>query len=95
MNITTFREKVLTLNLNKAEKNRINHLTSRAFKYDVKRYTEFKEVTDDNFKQVWSKLNQQLAKEDKFNKAQIQSMRHAKEYVDYSDLAYNNSADDL
>jgi len=95
MNVTDFRNKVLSLNLNKAEMIRINNLTASEFKFKLRIFTEFKEVTDSNYKQVWSQMNKQLAKEDKFHRIQTHSMRTSKGCVDYSHMAYNNSADDL
>jgi hypothetical protein len=95
MNVTDFRTKVMSLNLNKSELIRINTLTSRQFKFKVRVYTDFKEVNDSNYKQVWFELNKQLAKEDKFHRIQTHSMRTSKGYYDYSHLTYNNSSDDL
>lgn len=96
MNVTDFKNKVLSLNLNKAEIIRIKHLTAKEFKFKLRLYTEFSDVTNSNYKQVWFQMNQQMAKEDKFHRIQTHSMRTSKErYVDYSHLAYNNSTDDL
>ena len=98
MNVTDFKNKVLSLNLNKTETIRIKNLTGRAFKFKVRIFTDFKdvkEITDLNYKQVWFELNKELAKEDKFHRMQTHSMRTSKGFIDYSDLAYNNSADDL
>ena len=95
MNVTDFRNKVLSLNLNKAEVIRIKNLTAKHFKFRVRVSTSFVDVNDSNYKQVWFELNEQLAKEDKFHRIQTHSMRNYKGYVDYSHMAYNNSADDL
>ena len=95
MNVTEFKNKVLSLNLNKAEIIRIKHLTAKQFKFKLRIYTEFNDVTDSNYKQVWFQLNQQMAKEDKFHRIQTHSMRISKGFVDYSHIAYNNSTDDL
>lgn len=97
MNTTQFKEKVLTLNLNKAEIKRIKNLTTRSFKYDLRMLLQMKkeEVTENNFKMVWNILNQQMAKEDKFHRIQTHSMRNCKEYIEYGHLAYNGVADDF
>ena len=95
MNVTDFKNKVLSLNLNKAEVIRIKNLTAKHFKFKVRVSTSFVDVNDSNYKQVWFELNEQLAKEDKFHRIQTHSMRTSKGYVDYGHLAYNNSADDL
>ena len=95
MNVTYFKAKVLSLNLNKAELIRIKHLTAKEFKFKLRLYTEFSDVTDSNYKHVWFQLNQQLAKEDKFHRIQTHSMRTSKGFVDYSHIAYNNSTEDL
>lgn len=96
MNVTDFKNKVLSLNLNKAEIIRIKNLTSSEFKFKVRLFTEVKEiknVNDSNYKQVWFELNQQLAKEDKFHRIQTHSMRNSKGFIDYSHMAYNNSSE--
>ena len=95
MNVTDFRTKVMYLNLNKAELIRIKNLTSKQFKFKVRVYTDFNEVNDSNYKQIWFELNKQLAEEDKFHRIQTHSMRNSKGYSDYGHLAYNNSSDDL
>ncbi len=95
MNVTDFKAKVMSLNLNKAEVIRIKHLTAKEFKFKLRIFTEFKEITDSNYKQVWFKLNQQLAKEDKFHRIQTHSMRISKGFINYSHMAYNNSTEDL
>lgn len=95
MNVTDFKNKVLSLNLNKAEIIRIKHLTAKQFKFKLRIFTEFSEVTDSNYKQVWFQLNQQMAKEDKFHRIQTHSMITSKGFVSYGHIAYNNSADDL
>lgn len=95
MNVTDFKNKVLSLNLNKTEIIRIKHLTAKEFKFKLRLYTEFSDVTDSNYKQVWFQMNQQMAKEDKFHRIQTHSMRTSKGFVDYSHIAYNNSTDDL
>lgn len=95
MNVTDFKNKVLSLNLNKTEMIRIKHLTAKHFKFKVKTFTDIKEVTDSNYKQVWFELNKQLAKEDKFHRIQTHSMRTSKGFVDYSHIAYNDSTEDL
>jgi hypothetical protein len=95
MNVTDFKNKVLSLNLNKTEMIRIKHLTAKQFKFKVKTFTDIKEVTDSNYKQVWFELNKQLAKEDKFHRIQTHSMRNSKGFVDYSHIAYNDSTEDL
>jgi hypothetical protein len=97
MNITTFREKVLELNLCPAEKKRIQNLTSSYFKF-LRSKTEFKntEVDEKNYKAVWYRLNTLLAQDDKFHRKQKHMMRTSKRnFADYSHLAYNNSADDF
>ncbi len=95
MNVTDFRNKVLSLNLNAAEITRIKNLTAKEFKFKLRIYTEFTEVTDSNFKQVWVELNPRMAKEDKFHRIQTHSMRTSKGFIDYSDLAYNGVTDDF
>lgn len=95
MNVTDFRNKVMSLNLNKAELIRIKHLTSKQFKFKVRLITDFNEVNDSNYKAVWCKLNEYMAQEDKFHRIQTHSMRTSKGYSDYGHLAYNNSSDDL
>ena len=95
MNVTDFRNKVMSLNLNKAELIRIKYLTAKEFKFKLRVYTEFEEVNDSNYKQVWFELNKQMAKEDKSYRIQTHSMRNSKGFVDYSHMAYNNSSDDL
>lgn len=95
MNVTDFKNKVLSLNLNETESIRIKHLTAKCFKLKVRTFTDIKEVNNSNYKQVWFELNKQLAKEDKFHRIQTHSMRTSKEFVDYSHIAYNNSTDDL
>jgi len=95
MNVTDFKNKVMSLNLNEAEAIRIKHLTASQFKFKLRIYTEFSEATDSNYKQVWFQMNQQLAKEDKFHRIQTHSMRTSKGFVDYSHMAYNNSTEDL
>jgi flagellar basal body rod protein FlgC len=98
MNVTDFKNKVLSLKLNNAETIRIKNLTGRAFKFKVRIFTDFKdvkEVNESNYKQVWFQLNKELAKEDKFHRMQTHLMRTSKGFIDYSNLAYNNSSDDL
>lgn len=96
MNITNFREKVLTLNLNEAEIKRIKNLGARHFKFLVSKHTVFDSVTDENYKKVWHALNKILANEDKFHRKQTHEMRNYKGgYVDYGYLAYNGVTDDF
>jgi len=95
MNATEFKNKLLLLNLNQAEVNRVKNLTTKQLKFKLRVYTEFKEITDENYKQVWFKLNTQLAKEDKFHRIQTHSMRNSKGFTDYSHLAYNGVAEDF
>jgi hypothetical protein len=95
MNTTEFKNKLLLLKLNDSEIKRVNNLTTRQLKYKLRLYTDFKEITDNNYKQVWFVLNTQLAKEDKFHRMQTHSMRNSKGYSDYSHLAYNCVTDDL
>lgn len=99
MNPTQFKEKVLTLNLNQAEITRVKNISTRSFKYDLKRLLDMKkeDITDKNFKMVWSTLNKQYAKDDKFHRIQTHSMRNffKRPFTDYSNIAYNNSSEDL
>ena len=44
MNVTDFKNKVLSLNLNEAENIRIKHLTAKYFKFKVRTFTNIKEV---------------------------------------------------
>jgi len=96
LNPTEFKNKLLLLNLNKAEIRRVKNLTTKQLKFNLRVYTDFKEITDENYKQVWRKLNCGLAKEDKFHRIQNHNARNSKyAYVDYSHLAYNGVADDF
>lgn len=97
MNITDFRNNVLSLNLNKAEITRINNLTASNFKFLVVKFTEFsyKNINELNFKKVWFEINKILAKEDKFHRIQTHSMRNYRWYSDYSHLAYNGVTEDF
>jgi hypothetical protein len=97
MNITDFRNNVLSLNLNKAEITRINNLTASNFKFLVVKFTEFsyKNINELNFKKVWFEINKILAKEDKFHRIQTHSMRNYRGYSDYSHLAYNGVTEDF
>ena len=95
MNVTDFRNKVLSFNLNKAEIIRIKHLTAKQFKFKLRIFTNFNEVTDSNYKQVWFELNKHLTKEDKLHRIQTHLMRTSKGFIDYSHMAYNNSVEDL
>lgn len=98
MNITEFKNNVLKLNLNSAEIKRINNLSASSFKYNAYHFCNIssKKITIDNFKQIWNKLNKQLAKEDKFHRMQTHSMRNRRTvFIDYSNAAYNNHTDDL
>ena len=62
MNTTEFKNKLLLLKLNDSEIKRVNNLTTRQLKYKLRLYTDFKEITDNNYKQVWFVLNTKLAK---------------------------------
>ena len=95
MNATEFKNNVLSLSLNPAEVIRIKNLTTKQLKLNLREFTEFKEITEANYKQVWFQLNQYLAKQDKFHRIQTHKMRHSTGYVDYSHLAYNNVSDDF
>jgi broad specificity polyphosphatase/5'/3'-nucleotidase SurE len=95
MNPTEFKNKLLELNLNKVEKERVKNIRTKSLKFDLRVNTDFSEITDDNYKQVWFQLNQQYAKDDKFHRIQTHSMRNCRGFEDYSDMAYNNSSDDL
>ena len=52
MNVTEFKNKILSLNLNNVETNRVNNLTLRDFKYKIKTFTNFKEANNRNYKQI-------------------------------------------
>jgi len=95
MNVTDFKSKMLALNLNEVEARRVKNLKAKGLKYDLRVFTDFTEITDENYRQVWFQLNKQLAKEDKFHRIQTHSMRSSKGFVDYSHLAYNGVADDF
>jgi hypothetical protein len=95
MNVTDFKTKLTALNLNDVEKSRVRSLTAKGLKHKLKFYTEFTEVTDLNYKTVWFKLNQQIAKENKAHRMMVHSLRSSSGYEDYSHLAYNNSSEDL
>lgn len=95
MNVTTFKDRLLSLNLNKVERRRVLDLTAKGLMFDLRTYTTFTEITEVNYKQVWFELNKKLAREDKFHRAQTHSMRSSKGFHDYGHLAYNNSSDDL
>lgn len=93
MNITEFKS--LVEPANKAEETRLNNLTSRHFKH-LSNGIGVKEVNTENASKVWHSLNNKLAAEDKFHRQQTHEMRNYKGgFEDYSDMAYNNSADDL
>ena len=93
MNITTFRELILQLNLNEAEKRRINNLGGKYFKFLCKFYNLNPE---ENLKLTWYKLNQELEKEEKRHKQEVHFMRNSKFlFQDYSHLDYNNVTDDF
>ena len=94
-NATEFKTRVLSLNLNVAEIVRIKNLTTKQLKLNLREFTEFKEITEANYKQVWFHLNQYLAKQDKFHRIQTHKMRNSTGYVDYSHLAYNNGSDNF
>ena len=96
MNITTFREKVLTLNLNDAEKKRINNLGSKYYKLLCLKFCESKDVNDTNFKIVWHKLNKILSDDEKLHRKLVHNMRNFKgNFIDYGHLAYNGVTDDF
>ena len=97
MNITTFKEKVLLLNLNEVEIKRINNLSGRHYKSLTLKYaTKYTGIGEHNYKEIWSILNPILAEEEKFHRRQTHMIRTSKhQFVDYSASAYNNSTDDL
>ena len=99
MNITEFKQLVTNLPLNKTERSRANNLTASTFKFLCRTLDptfSIKAVNNTNWRNTWHKLNQILAKEDKFHRIQSHNMRHCKDkFIDYSDLAYNGVADDL
>jgi hypothetical protein len=95
MNVTELKSKLLSLNLNKVEKYRVECLRAKELKFKLRTYTDFTEITDENYKEVWYQLNKQIAKEDKFHRAQTHSMRNSSGYVDYSHLAYNGVTEDF
>lgn len=93
MNITEFKR--LVNPANEAESKRLSELTSRHLKHTIK-HLDLPEPTRENTSKVWQSLNKQFAKEDKFHKQQTHEMRNFKGgFEDYSDMAYNNSSDDL
>lgn len=97
MNITTFKEKVLSLNLNEVEIKRINNLSGKHYKFlTLKHATKYTGIGEHNYKEIWSILNPILAAEEKFHRRQTHNVNNSKhQFVDYSASAYNNSADDL
>lgn len=99
MGVTEFRERVRKAypNMNKVESRRLDNLTTRYLKHSLKSILGIGvAVTDSNIKSTWHKLNIQEAKWDAFHRQERHKMRTSKfVYVDYSDIAYNNHADDL
>lgn len=88
MNITTFKEKVLLLNLNEVEIKRINNLSGRHYKFLTLKYaTKYTGIGEHNYKEIWSILNPILAEEERFHRRQTHMIRNPKhQFVDYSEF---------
>ena len=96
MNITNFKEKVLTLDLKPIEVKRIKNLSGSHYRFMTKSICSYKFIGDHNFEEVWSLLSPKLEKEEIFNKnirVMMDNSKHS--FIDYSHLSYNGVTDDF
>lgn len=98
MNITNFKEFVLPRLKSECEIKRLSNLLGATYKLLSLKSANIsiKNVDETNAMRVWHHINITLASWDKLHRQTRHMMKTSKtSFVDYSNQAYNNSADDF
>lgn len=98
MNLTEFKAFIKPKLNNSCEKRRLNHLCNRTYKFIAQKdfKLSIKNINEKNAAGVWHNINVIMSSWERLARQTRHQIKNSKiPFVDYSNQAYNNSADDL